>query len=203
MSTLPRQPEGHNTGVPVEIRTMELEDLPAVFHLGEQLFTADEVPNLHRTWDEYEVTDFFQDQSELCLVAEQGDRLVGFALGTTIDKRRSAWKYGHLVWLGVEPELARTGIGDRLFRRLRHNMEEEGVRMIIVDTEADNEAGLAFFHELGFGHPREHVYLSLNLSQERQERRRDGAEPHPATVPEDKTLDADADADADPEPGAK
>jgi len=148
----------------VEIREMELEDLAEVFHLGERLFTAEEVPNLHRTWDEYEVTDFFQGEPELCLVAEHEDRIVGFALGTTIDKRRSAWKYGHLVWLGVDPDHARHGLGARLFRWLRQRMEDDGVRMIIVDTEADNEGALAFFRDLGFGHPKEHVYLSLNLS---------------------------------------
>jgi ribosomal protein S18 acetylase RimI-like enzyme len=158
------QNRSHN----VEIRAMVLDDLPAVFHLGERLFTAEEVPNLHRTWDEYEVTDFFQHEPDLCLVAEQGDRLLGFVMGTTIDKRRSAWKYGHLVWLGVEPDHARHGLGERLFRQLRHRMEEDGVRMIIVDTEADNEAGLAFFRQLGFNHPHEHVYLSLNLSQPRR-----------------------------------
>lgn len=147
---------------------MKLEDLAGVFHLGERLFTAEQVPNLHRTWDEYEVTTFFQREPDLCLVAEQDDRLLGFVMGTTIDKRRSAWKYGHLVWLGVEPDQSRRGLGARLFHHLRHRMEEDGVRMIIVDTEADNEGALAFFNDLGFNHPREHVYLSLNLTQPRQ-----------------------------------
>ena len=33
------------------IREMELDDLPAVFKLGERLFTAEKQPNLYRTWD--------------------------------------------------------------------------------------------------------------------------------------------------------
>ena len=32
----------------VEIREMEIDDLPEVFHLGERVFTS-EIPNLYRT----------------------------------------------------------------------------------------------------------------------------------------------------------
>ena len=52
------------------IRQMEIDDLADVFHLGEKLFTAREVPNLYRTWDEYEVVNLFQSDPEFCLVAE-------------------------------------------------------------------------------------------------------------------------------------
>ncbi len=173
--------DGHaeSPSLPIEIREMELEDLGAVFHLGERLFTADQVPNLYRTWDEYEVTDLFRSDPELCLVAEQKDEIVGFTLATTIDKRRSAWKYGYLVWLGVEPAFARAGLGARLFRLLRQRMEQEGVRMILVDTEAGNEAALRFFRKLGFTNPHEHVFLSLNLSTPK---RRNGAEAAASTA---------------------
>ena len=83
------------------IREMEIDDLAPVFHLGEKVFTSREVPNLYRTWDEYEVVTLFQSEPEFCLVAEIGAHLVGFALGTTISKTQSAWKYGHLIWLGM------------------------------------------------------------------------------------------------------
>jgi len=52
------------------IRQMELDDLAPVFHLGEQLFTSDELPILYRTWDPYEVTDAFSDDPDYCFVAE-------------------------------------------------------------------------------------------------------------------------------------
>ena len=35
---------------PVEIREMELRDVPQVFELGEKLFTAEEWPTLYRSW---------------------------------------------------------------------------------------------------------------------------------------------------------
>jgi ribosomal protein S18 acetylase RimI-like enzyme len=157
-----------------EVREMEIDDLACVFHLGERLFTSRKVPTLYRTWDEYEVTNIFQTEPEFCLVAEVDQRIIGFALGTTITKTRSAWKYGHLVWLGIDPEYQHSGVATRLFGHFRSKMEEEGVRILLVDTEADNKEGLAFFQKMGFGSPEEHLYLALNLDQQqpRQTRKR-------------------------------
>jgi ribosomal protein S18 acetylase RimI-like enzyme len=157
------------------IREMDIDDLAAVFHLGEELFTARHVPNLYRTWDEYEVLTLFQSDPEFCLVAEVDDEIVGFALGTTIEKSHSAWKYGHLVWLGVKPALHRHGVAVKLFNQFRDLMLDDGVRMLLVDTEADNLPALHFFRRMGFGSPEEHIYLTLNLaSQQRQIREKNG-----------------------------
>ncbi len=152
----------------ISVRPMEIDDLAQVFHLGEVLFTAEEAPNLYRTWDEHEVIDLFHSDPELCLVAEEDDRMVGFAMGTTVTKSRSAWKYGHLVWLGVAPEYHGTGAAEKLFHALLELMLESGVRILVVDTEADNEQALRFFKKMGFSHPQEHIYLAMNLDNLRQ-----------------------------------
>lgn len=147
----------------VTVRQMEIDDLAAVFHLGEKLFTARDVPNLYRTWDEYEVVSLFQSDSEFCLVAETDEEIVGFALGTTVTKAHSAWKYGHLVWLGTDPGYQGEGVATKLFNRFRDLMIENGVRILLVDSEADNLPALHFFRKMGFGSPQEHIYLALNL----------------------------------------
>ncbi|MCF8033769.1 MAG: GNAT family N-acetyltransferase [Desulfarculaceae bacterium] len=159
----------------IEVRTMEIDDLAPVFHLGEELFTAEEVPNLYRTWDEFEVVGLYTADTEYCLVAEaeQDGALVGFALGTTITKSGSAWKYGHLVWMGVDPAWQEHHVGTRLFNALRERYLEAGVRIMMVDTEADNLAAIRFFRKLGFGKPSEHLYMSLNLSNQRPGGRED------------------------------
>jgi len=163
------------------IRPMEVDDIAPVFHLGEKLFTARTVPNLYRTWDEYEVVGLFQSDTDNCFVAEIDERIVGFTLGTVISKSRSAWKYGHLIWMGVDPSVARRGIAERMYRQFRERMLEEGVRMLIVDTEADNLPALHFFRKMGFGSPEEHIYLSLNLSglQSSGERKQNGRSGRP------------------------
>ena len=51
------------------IREMKLEDIPAVYALGEAVFTADKWPSLYRTWDEYEPITLFSTDGDFCFVA--------------------------------------------------------------------------------------------------------------------------------------
>jgi ribosomal protein S18 acetylase RimI-like enzyme len=155
----------------IEIRDMEIDDLAPVFHLGEKTFTS-EVPNLYRSWDEYEVTNLFNSEPALCLVAEDKNRelLAGFAVGTTVSKRRSSWTYGYMLWMAVAADYRQMGVGERLVRHLAERMVDQGARILMVDTDADNRQALGFFGSLGFDQPRPHVYLSLNLDRLRKRR---------------------------------
>ena len=161
-------PEVKDKAARIDVRELELDDLSAVFALGERIFTAENVPTLHRTWDPYEVVAFFSGDPETSLVAvdEQTDQVCGFALGTVLEKRRSAWTYGYLVWLGVDPAYARSGVGRKLLNELTDRFIAQGARMMLVDTEADNDGAVSFFRRNGFGHPRPHVFLSRNLTRE-------------------------------------
>ncbi|MBN1957163.1 MAG: GNAT family N-acetyltransferase [Desulfuromonadales bacterium] len=154
------------------IREMTIDDLAAVFHLGEKLFTSDYSPSMYRTWDEYEITTLFNSDTELCIVAELEDEVVGFALGTTVEKQHSAWKYGYLVWIGTRPGLQKCGAGKELFDEIKDRFIDQGVRMIIIDTDADNKAGISFFKKQGFDNIQQHVYMTLNLSKTRKKRKK-------------------------------
>jgi GNAT superfamily N-acetyltransferase len=135
---------------------------------------------MYRTWDAYEVVGLFQSDTEFCLVAEAEDRLVGFLLGTTIIKSRSAWKYGYLIWLGVHPDAQQHGVAEKLFLKFKEIMIDHGIRMLIVDTSAENLPALHFFRKQGFGHPQQHIYLTLNLQAEIHRLRKRGGNPHGA-----------------------
>lgn len=149
----------------LEIRPIELEDLAPIFALGERVFTADRWSNLYRMWDEYEVVNLFTSDRDTCLVAEADGELMGFALGSIIEKRNSAWVYGYLLWLAVDPETGRQGVGSRLLARLTDVFIAEGCRMMLFDTETENEAAVNFFRKAGFGDEHEHVYMSKNLTK--------------------------------------
>ncbi len=162
------QPADSAGGPNVAVRQMTIDDIPAIYHLGEKLFTARIAPNAHRTWDEYEVVGFFQTDCEFCFVAEDENKMViGFALGTVIEKHHS-WTYGYLIWLGVRPDYQKSGIAQRLFRQLKPAMIDAGARIIMVDTDAENAASLRFFHKMGFNHSRQHVYLTMNVDEDRR-----------------------------------
>ncbi len=148
------------------IRQAKIDDLPQIFHLGEKVFTAQDFSNLYRTWDEFEVTYFYNANPEFMLVATINDRVVGFAMGSIIEKTGTPWNYGHLIWLGVEPEFSRQGIASKLFDRFKELTKQTGVRILMVDTQADNKKAINFFRKKGFMNPVDHVYMTLNLESE-------------------------------------
>lgn len=150
----------------IEIRQMLIDDIAPVFHLGEELFTSEDLPILYRTWDSYEVADYFTSDPDFCLVAEANGKVVGFVLATTIEKEGTAWKkYGYISWIGVDKAFQGTNLAKRLYNRVEERLIEEGVRMIIADTEGDNKRAIAFFATLGFSPRSEHVWLAKTLQR--------------------------------------
>ena len=149
--------------VNVEIREMQLKDIPQVFELGEKLFTAEQLPTLYRSWDDHELVALFDTDKETCLVAEVGERLIGFVLGRIMEKPRNAWRYGWLEWLGVDPRYKRSGVASRLLNQLTALFIERDARIMLVDTDAKNHGALSFFRKRGFGQEMRQVYLSQNL----------------------------------------
>ena len=169
-SGLSKAPNGN-----IELRQMQLKDLPPVFRLGQRLFTAEKLPTLYRSWDEHEILELFQSDEETCLVAEDDGKVVGFALGSMMDKPRSAWRYGWLEWLGVAPRYKRHGIARRLLNQLTQLFITREARIMLVDTDEENADALAFLRRTGFGQETRHVYLSRNLDEHpRRNGRRNG-----------------------------
>jgi len=154
------------------IREMVIDDISAVYHLGERLFTSEEYPILYRTWDQFEVTDYFTSDPDYCLVAElePGGKIVGFAIGTTIEKEGTAWKkYGYLSWIGVDDAFQRTNLGYRLYRKLEQIWKRNGVRMVIADTDAENLPAISFFKSIGFADSSQHVWLVKTIRKPNSE----------------------------------
>jgi len=105
-------------------------------------------------------------------VAEADERVIGFALGCMMEKPRSAWRYGWLEWLGVAPRYKRRGVAARMLRRLTELFVERDARIMLVDTDEENDEALAFFRRTGFGQEMKHVYLSRNLDEHHRGRTR-------------------------------
>ena len=155
------QEASKSRGPKVTIRQMEIDDIPSVYHLGESLFTSEEFPILYRTWDPYEVTEYFGSDPEFCLVAEAAGTVVGFVLATTIEKEGTAWKrYGYMSWIGVDESFQGKRLGRRLCKMLEQRLKANGVRMVIADTDGENEEAISFFEAMGFTPRSEHVWLA-------------------------------------------
>ena len=155
------------------IREMEIGDLGEVYSLGQENFKAELWPMLYRSWDEYEVTTLFNTDGEYCLVAEndeddpdKGDRIVGFVLGTVVSKTGSAWSYGYVIWLCSHEGWGREGVASKLMDKLVEIMiENEGIRIIMADTDPANEPAVRFFNKKGLTDQKPHLYMSSNVEQ--------------------------------------
>jgi len=166
-SEVPKRKRKRRRKVEVEIRQMEIDDVSFVYHLGEKLFTSDAFPFLYRTWDQYEVTENFTSDPDYCLVAEADGVIVGFILAYTIEKEGTAWKkYGYVSWIGVDEGFQRTNLGIRLYRKLEDRLQEDGVRMMLADTDAENRKAVYFFQKIGFTVNAEHVWLAKTLQRQ-------------------------------------
>ncbi len=147
----------------VFVRELGIDDIAPIYHLGEELFTNELYPYLYRTWDEWEVIGLYNTDPEYCLVAEIDGELAGFTLGTIITK--ASLTYGYILWLGVNPKFQRRGVADKLVDKAIARMIEDGARFMLVDTDPANVPAIKFFNRKGFGNTREHVFLSMNLSE--------------------------------------
>jgi ribosomal protein S18 acetylase RimI-like enzyme len=153
----------------VTVREMRVDDIPVVYRLGYRLFQTQESSTLYRTWDAYEVTNNFNQDPHLSLVAEsQKGKLVGFGLGTTYENESGGWKYGYILWMGITPGWQRRGLGSQLYHEIERRMHEEGVRMAFVDTARSNTGAIRFFKRMGYGRPEAEVWMSKLIQRARK-----------------------------------
>ena len=147
----------------ITIRNMKIQDLYPIFLIGEDIFTKDS-PNLYNFWDEHLVLQSYLSDPDLSAVAtvnhDEIEQVVGFCFGTTIEKPRSSWKYGYLVWLGCSRDCQGLGLASQLYSVMLELFALEKVRMLMIDTQKNNKAALGFFRKKGFRNDENHVYLS-------------------------------------------
>jgi len=166
-----KSPNRPNHRAPI-VREITVDDIPAVYRLGHQLFKSQEASTFYRTWDAYEVTNNFNQDPHLTLVAEsRGGTIIGFALGTTYENESGGWKYGYILWMGVSRRWQRSGLGAQLYHEMERRMREEGVRMSFVDTARSNSGAIKFFKRMGYGKPEAEVWLSKLLQRTRKKDR--------------------------------
>ena len=155
----------------IAVREMGVDDIPAVYRLGHRLFSTQEASTFYRTWDAYEVTNNFNQDPHLSLVAEaRNGAIVGFALGTTYENESGGWKYGYILWMGVSPRRQGGGMGRELYHEMERRMHEEGVRMTFVDTARSNKGAIKFFKRMGYGKPEAEVWMSKLIQRARNSR---------------------------------
>ncbi|MBT4511729.1 MAG: GNAT family N-acetyltransferase [Chloroflexi bacterium] len=58
---------------------------------------------------------------------------------------RPGKKYGYLAWILIDEEFQGIRIGKRLYREPEKRCRNDDVRMVLVETSADNDDAIVFF----------------------------------------------------------
>ena len=128
------------------IRSMQVEDLPAVYRLGLRCYDVLDKP--YNYWSVREVADHFETETELCFVADVGGDVVGFALGAASYEILD--DTGHLEWIAVAPEHRREGLAVRLIDTFIEALRARSRKHVVADVSSANEASRVLFARAGF-----------------------------------------------------
>ncbi len=82
-----------------------------------------------------------------CLVADNGDTLQGYALGSP---ESGAPHRGWLLSLAVRPAAGKRGIGSALAKAAIDALVERGVKTVLLTVAPDNDVAVALYKKLGF-----------------------------------------------------
>lgn len=127
--------EREKNAVP-EVRLMTKEDGAAVAEMEHQLFSD--------AWSEKSVQETMDQPASICLMAEKAGRPAGYLLAYT------AADEVEIARIGVSKELQRQGTGRTLLAELEKLCVSKGLRKILLDVRAGNEAARALYAAAGF-----------------------------------------------------
>ena len=121
------------------IRSARPPDLPRLWELDRICFE----PGI--AYSSAELRRFFELPGAVCLVAETGDELQGFALGYPDGSGRA-----HVVTLDVHPSARRGGLGRELLEGLLERLAAAGADRAVLEVDVRNSGAIAFYRGLGF-----------------------------------------------------
>lgn len=116
----------------MKIRKLLKKDLEKVLETSQASFTE--------PWPKSE----FEKYSNGAFVAEDGDRIAGFAVGKISDNKAV------LKLIAVNPDFRGKGVGKGLMECILKYFAEKGVKKIMARSRLHNEAGCAFLKSFGF-----------------------------------------------------
>jgi ribosomal protein S18 acetylase RimI-like enzyme len=125
---------------------MTLEDLPAVYRLGTECYDLHDKP--YNYWSVREVAEHFETSPDLCLVADGGGAVVGFALAAPSYELFE--NTGHLEWVAVAPQERRNGLAAKLIEAIVDRLRERGCSDVVADVSSANETSRTVFRRAGF-----------------------------------------------------
>ena len=130
----------------MKIRTLNKGDLVAIIEIDEKILREN-----RRTYWEKKLELMNNKSSNISLIAEVEEKVVGFILGEV-----SGWEFGvpeTIGWIdtiGIDPTYQKKGLATALAHELIKNLKALGVRTIYTLVSWNDWDLLQFFHAMGF-----------------------------------------------------
>ena len=144
----------------IKIRRMEKKDVEAVYSLGtsEERFRVGGDGAVF--WPRGQLSDWVKSKTDVLLVAEDNDKIVGYALS----QYHAPTKKAVFENLHVSPEYRGEGVGSQLTDQLVAHLKKQGAVYICALVEPNNEAILNTLTQKGFEKGKKMRWLGLNLN---------------------------------------
>ena len=125
--------------MPPVLRSYDPRDFSALYRLDQSCFPAG------ISYSKSTLRYFLSLRAADCLIAMLDAQIAGFIL--TEENPPLA----HIITLDVAEKFRRQGIGSALLAESERNLALRGVRHVLLETAANNEAGVAFWKHHGYG----------------------------------------------------
>ncbi len=121
----------------IVLRQADLSDVPALRKIERKCFGRRGFSKSHIIWT---------------LKNPQGFTYLYYADGRPVGTvmLRKEGELGRVVSLGVLPDYRRQGIGRELMRQAEEFMQEEGIRLMVLEVGVGNGEAIAFYESLGY-----------------------------------------------------
>ncbi|MBN2161082.1 MAG: hypothetical protein JW807_16970 [Spirochaetes bacterium] len=147
----------------VEIRSMTIDDLRAVFLLGSRLY-GNEIPESPGGWSEKNLADILSENLENSFVAVQKKEIVGFLIGG-IEFPDSERGYARIFWLGTDENCSATA-AESLMETFITGLPAAGVARISIELHDPDKELITLTKKFGFTESK-HVLIMENFLSKR------------------------------------
>ena len=127
------------------IRRIKEEDRKALEDLVKVMLGNENVEEVA----EAVVSDFYSNDIYNTFVIEVESSVKGFGV-IKLNQFEGAENVGEIVWLGVNKDDKRTGLGSKLVRYIEQVAKENGMRKIYIKTNVGNKVGVCFWIMQGY-----------------------------------------------------
>jgi len=143
----------------ITIRKLEVEDLGRLNDTAQEVLSHN--PG-HRSWDQALLAEIMADDTGLLFAAARKKQITGFIIGAC-DKLDGEIESLSILWSGVIPPLARRGIEEELFNKLREEAISRGIKKINCHVRDRDQDRIAFYRGTGFAETGAVIEMELDL----------------------------------------